>query len=376
MGTPDDTLHHAPSQTGLRVAFDVGPLYGHRTGVGIAVDGMLSGLRDRDDVTIAPYLVSFRSTPSAGHRKLPVPGIVASHLWSRSSHPRADRWLPGVDIVHGTNYVAPPTRLPTVISVYDCWFLDHPDQAAPLVRRAGRTLRRAVAAGAWLHTSSEATAEQARALLGTDRVTAIHLGPPELLPMPATRPDVVTPFATRPFVIAIGTEERRKGLPLLIRSFGLLAGDHPDPVLVLVGAPGDDSAAVDEAIAALPVPTAERVHRLGIVASDVKQWLLRHATVLAYPSLDEGFGFPILEAQLAGTPVVACDVGSVAEVGGESVVLVDDRSPEQFAEAIAGVLTSGRLGLIEAGNRNARRFSWDTTAERLTGLYRTVLEDR
>src|SRR5680860_359364 len=136
------------------LAIDIGPLYGHRTGVGVAVDGRL-----------APYLVSFRADHDPGHRKLPLPGIVASHIWSRTDRPTADRWLGPGDVLHGTNYVAPPTARATVISVYDCWFLANPKAAGPLVRRAGRTLRRRVAEGAWIHTSSAATAEQARTLL-------------------------------------------------------------------------------------------------------------------------------------------------------------------------------------------------------------------
>src|SRR5690606_26772907 len=111
-----------------------------------------------------------------------IPGIVASHLWSRSDFPRADRWLGAVDLVHGTNYVAPPTKRPTVVSVYDCWFLEHPEQAIPVVRRAGETLRRRVAAGAWVHVGAEAIADQARRLLDTERVVTVPLGPPPPAP--------------------------------------------------------------------------------------------------------------------------------------------------------------------------------------------------
>jgi glycosyltransferase involved in cell wall biosynthesis len=370
-------LMSAPDHTPLHVAFDVGPLYGHRTGVGEAVDGMLAGLRRREDVDVLPYLVSFRSSPDTGHRKLPLPGIVASHLWSRTGRPRADRWLTGADLVHGTNYVAPPTTLPTVVSVYDCWFLAHPELASALVRRAGENLRRAVARGAWVHTSSEATAHQARTLLGTDRVVAIHLGPPTPVTPTPTAPESAEPFTGRPFVLAIGTEEHRKDLPLLVRAFERLAADgEVDAHLVLAGAPGDATADLDAAIAALPNGTAERVHRLGVVDLAAKQWLLRQAAVLAYPSLDEGFGFPILEAQAAGTPVVASEVGSVPEVGGDGIVLVADRTPERFADALHDVMTGaiGRLRLIEAGHRNVRRFSWSATAEQLADLYRSAVE--
>lgn len=363
--------------TPLRVAIDVGPLYGHRTGVGVAVDGMVTALADRPDVDLVPYFTSARSTPRPGHRRLPVPGIVASHLWSRADVPRADRWLPGMQVLHGTNYVAPPSRVPTVVSVYDCWFLRHPDRATPLVRRAGSNLRRAVARGAWVHVTSEATATAACELLRTDRIRTIPLGPPPVTGATPTPTEAVHDLAGRRLVVAIGTEERRKDLPLLVDAFAALAADHDDTVLVLAGSSGDDSERLTSAIDRSGI--SARVRRLGAVDDPTKAWLLRNAAVLVYPSVDEGFGFPVLEAQASGTPVVATAVGSVPEVSGGAAVLVDDptRSPDTLAAAIAEVLDGHhRLALIEAGYRNVHRFDWATTAASLVDLYRTARDAR
>jgi glycosyltransferase involved in cell wall biosynthesis len=358
----------------LHLALDTGPLYGHRTGVGVAVEGMVGALGRRLDITVEPYLLSFRSKPVPGHHRLPLPGIVASHVWSRFDHPRADRWLDRADVVHGTNYVAPPTHLPTVISVYDCWFLEHPELATPLVRRAGATLRRAVARGAWIHTSSDASAVAAARLLDTDRVVAVHLGPPPTPPATTDlrQPDSVSALAGQPFVVSIATEERRKAIPVLVQAFGLVAQHHQSVRLVLAGAPGDETAQITAAIDSLPTSIGGRVDRLGPIDDDTKQWLIRHAAVLAYPSLDEGFGFPILESQAAGTPVVASRAGSIPEIAGEAAVLIDDHDPATFAEGLLGLLSGGigRLGLIEAGYRNVGRFSWAATAAGLVDLYR------
>ncbi|MEQ8439831.1 MAG: glycosyltransferase family 1 protein [Ilumatobacter fluminis] len=356
----------------MKVAIDAGPLYGHRTGVGMAAAGMIDAIARLDDVDLVPYLVSGRSTPEPGHRRLPLPGIVASHVWSRADAPKADRWLDGADLVHGTNYVAPATAMPAVVSVYDCWFLRHPEQASALVRRAGANLRRAVRRGAWIHASSDVTADAVRDLLDTDRVRTVLLGPP---PTPADiEPLPVDRLRGARYVIAIGTEERRKGLPLLVEAFALLREQHPELRLVLVGAPGDDSDAVDAAIERLGV--ADGVDRMGPVDDASKLWLLRNAAALAYPSIDEGFGFPVLEAQAAGTPVVATAVGSIPEVAGTGAVLVDDptRSASVFADAIVEAIDGhGRLALLEAGYRNVRRFDWDTTAAGVVDLYETAV---
>ncbi len=361
----------------LSIAIDAGPLHGHRTGVGTAAAGMFEALRSRSDVQLSAYLTSFRSDPSDGERRLPLPGVVASHLWSRIDRPSVDRWLEPADVVHGTNYVAPPSSIPTVISVYDCWFLRRPDLASPTVRRAGRVLRRAVGRGAWVHAASEATADEARALLRTDRVRTVFLGAPPPAPDIDAVPPIAADIGGRQFVVSIATEERRKSLPLLVQAFEHLAGDHHELQLVLAGARGDDSTEIDRVIDGAGSHLRSRIRRLGPVDEPTKHWLLRHAAVLAYPSLDEGFGFPILEAQASGTPVVASRVGSIPEIAGDTAVLVDDRQPTAFAEAVDEVLASGtrRLGLIEAGYRNTRRFNWTTTAEHLVDLYRLAIEN-
>lgn len=363
--------------TPLRVAIDVGPLYGHRTGIGIATAGLVDALRSRQDVELDPYLVSFRSDPDPGHRRLPVPGIVASHVWARAHRPRIDRWARGAHLVHGTNYVVPPTSLPALVSVYDCWFLRHPDAATPMVRRAGMRLSLAIRHGAWVHASSDATAAEVRTLLGTDRVRTVHLGPPPA-PPPASeiaRPPVAERIGGRPFVLAIGTEERRKDLPRLVAAFADVRDDR-DLRLVLAGAAGDASSLVDDALDRVPTAVRDRVMRLGRIDDATKHWLLRHASALAYPSLDEGFGFPIVEAQLAGTPVIATDVGAVREIGGDGVLSVPLGDTAAIAAAISRVLDDGvvRLGLLEAGHRNARRFDWHRTAAEMVDLYRTAVE--
>jgi hypothetical protein len=199
----------------LTVAIDVGALHGHRTGVGTAVHHMVHHLEHRPDVELMPYLVSFRARPIPPQRRLPIPAALAVRAWARSDHPRADRWLAGAHVVHGPNYVVPPSGLPTVVSVYDCWSLAHPDLASPAVRRAGAVLRRAVARGAWVHVSSHATAALASDLLGTDRIAVVHLGPPD--PPPATTPPATVPpavpatLAGRPYVVCVGTTRTAQG---------------------------------------------------------------------------------------------------------------------------------------------------------------------
>ncbi|MFV0308117.1 MAG: glycosyltransferase family 4 protein [Desertimonas sp.] len=363
----------------LRVGYDVGPEYGHRTGVGVAVHEMRAALARRDDLTVVPYLLSFRTRPEPPVHRLALPATLAHRLWRYVSAPRVERVLGPLDIVHGTNYVAPPSGGARVVSVYDCWFLEHPDQARPDVRRAGEVLRRNVRDGVHVHASSHATAQRVRTLLGTDAVTVVHLGPPSEAGSDGAPPvGLLDEIAGRPIVLSLGTLERRKAVPTLVRAFGHIAGGDDDTVLVIAGAPGDDADAVATATASLDPRARARVLRAGSVDDATKRWLLHTARVLAYPSLDEGFGFPLLEAQRAGTPIVATRTGSIPEVAGKGAQLVAPGDVDDLANALRRVLDDDdrRAELIAAGHRNRARFSWDRTARAMAALYRRVVEQQ
>ena len=389
----------------VSVAIDEGPLHGPRTGIGNAVawlidaledladqgapfasasepesdacegDGPASGSTAPETLELLPYLTSMRASVSAPTRRLPLPAAVAHRLWSRTGAVPMDRFLGAPDVVHGTNYVVPPTRCPRLVTVYDCWFLEHPGDAHPDVARAGRVLRRSVADGAHVVTSSEATAERIRDLLDTDRVTTIHLGPP---PFPAADAEP-TPAATRvaetidgaPFVLALGTVERRKDHGTLVAAFDRLAREHPSVGLVVAGGPGDASDGLAAALGRLDAATANRVHVLGRIDDPTKTWLLAHAAAVAYPSLDEGFGFPVLEAQSAGVPVVASSAGSIPEVAGTGALLSAPSDVDALAANLHWAVTSEtkRTDLVERGRRNLKRFSWARTARDHLALY-------
>ena len=355
----------------MKVALDTGPLHGHQTGIGVAVRNLHDRLRRDDRVSLQPYVLSFRAALQPGETRLPLPARLATRLWANTRWPSAQRWLGDADLVHGTNYVAPPTTIPTLISVYDCWFLEHSDSANDDVRRAGAILRRAVDAGAWVHTSSDASRQKIEVLLHTDRVRTVHLGPIADLSTSSSTPPNCEGLDGTKFVLAVGTTEVRKRHPWLVN----LASQLRDDIhLVIAGASGDDSIALDAAISALPADTQKRVHCLGPVDRETKSWLVAHAAAMAYPSMDEGFGFPILEAQLAGLPLVASNVGSMSEVGGDGLVLIDRDDSDAFANAINSLVdpSDERRELIEKGRANVDRFSWERCASEMITLYEEV----
>src|SRR4029077_4951220 len=131
---------------------------------------------------------------------------------------RARRPLAGADVVHGTNYVVPPSGLPSVVTVHDCSLLTRPDLVNGTVRAFAPALRRAVDRGAWVHTPSAFVGQQAGELLGTARPRVPPAGPPA---SPAPSPSVapLPGLAGRPYVLAVGTREPRKNLTTLVEAF-------------------------------------------------------------------------------------------------------------------------------------------------------------
>jgi len=380
------TTARAPSSYGagpsltsmIRVAYDTGPLHGPRTGIGVAVEQLSLALAaSSPDVELHPYLLSFRATIRPGTTRLRYPAAVALRTWARFGTPRPDRRLGDVDVVHGTNYVVPPSRRPRLVSVYDCWALDNPRLVHADVRAAMRVLRRSIADGAFVHASSHATAERLRDLVPGCDVTVIHLGDLTTSAVSSTDGAVIPPrlLGGVPFVLAVGTRERRKNLPTLVRAFADLASRHPEVHLVLAGGPGDDDAIIDQAVSRLESNIEHRVHLLGRVSEPTAKWLLEHSSLLAYPSLDEGFGFPLLEAMAHRTPIVASNVGSIPEVVGSAAVLVDPRDTDAWAEAISDVLTDASLAarLVTAGDVRRQDFTWEKTGRLLHDLYRRVV---
>lgn len=373
------------SQVGVQVAIDAGPLHGPRTGIGNAVAWTIDALRreppadvDRgaSRIDLLPYVTSARAKLRPDERRLPMPASLAHRWWARSSTPAMDRWLGRPDVVHGTNYVVPPTRVPGIVSVYDCWFLDHPDDAHPDVTRAGAVLRRSINDGAHVVTSSVATTDRMADLFDTDRISTIHLGPPPRdSEQRRTAPALGDPDA--PFVLALGTVERRKNLPTLVAAFARVAAEHPTVQLRIAGRDGDDSPALATALDHLSPEVRRRVVRHLTVDEPVKHWLLDRAAVLAYPSLDEGFGFPILEAQQAGTPVVASSAGSIPEVAGAGALLSLPTDQDALAANLFWAIDSDtkRHELIERGHLNVERFSWQHTAAELTALYLRLVRE-
>jgi glycosyltransferase involved in cell wall biosynthesis len=163
--------------------------------------------------------------------------------------------------------------------------------------------------------------------------------------------------------------EPRKNVPALVEAFARVAGDYRDLHLVLAGQPAWGTDSVDRAIAESGV--AVRVVRPGYVPDDALPALLRRAEAVAYPSHEEGFGLPPLEAMACGTPVLTTADVATAGLAGEAVLTA---APDDLADGIRRILQPEQAARLRAaGLAVAPRFSWSAAAAAHVGAYRAAL---
>lgn len=239
--------------------------------------------------------------------------------------------------------------LPAVATLHDASNFVVPGYA-PQTQRIFRT---AAERCVRLITDSEFSGhELARELnVPLERLVAIPLGV-----SPATPPDAAPSLdvaALEPYVLFVGTTERRKGIDLLVQAMERLSASHPSLTLVLAGARGDGVS-----------QSRARIRELGFVDDPTLEELYRRAAVFAFPSRYEGFGLPVLEAMKFGAPVVASSGSSIPEAGGDAACYVPPEDAAALSTAIARVVDDPAFAatLRERGFARAAAMTWQATA--------------
>ncbi len=305
----------------------------------------------------------------------PVAGLDATdcqHRLSPHRHELANKlWLRGAEAAAGLDCMLYPYWPPALrhrqapaaaFLVHDLAFRIRPEEV-PWQQRAylGSLLPPALRRAALVLTPSEATRRdllQHYPLLGLEkRVHAIGLGGRPAGANPGRLPSGLEPG----FLLAVGTVEPRKNYHGLLAAYRLLKTRGVKVPLVIAGGPGWGYGDLPQRLALEP-----GVHLLGHVDDAALQALYRNASVLAYPSLYEGFGLPLLEALEAGLPALVSNSGSLPEVAGEAALAVDPLQPEAIAEGLERMLLDAdlRRRLSIAGRARAERFTWSGMAER------------
>ena len=326
----------------LRVALDATPLLGIRTGVGHVTARLIEELARCSDLEVRAYAISWRGREQLGEA-LPAPVAASTRrfparltrmFWPRFSVPPVEYWTGPVDVVHATNYVAPPAHAPVLLTVHDLTT----ERLADLPRAGFRRTPRPWCGWRWqhgavIHTFSDFVAAEVREHYGLpdDRVVRIY---PGLAPVAPTDPARGRRLAGADrYVLALGTVEPRKNLPALVRAFDAGRGE-PTRRGARRGGPGRvGGRRLRDGRRRGPSPGSDPPARLR--REDDRASLLAGAALLAYPSRYEGFGHPPLEAMQVGVPVVAAAAGALPEVLGDAASLVDPADVAALGEALA-----------------------------------------
>jgi glycosyltransferase involved in cell wall biosynthesis len=330
----------------LRVGLDVSPLAQTRGGTSRYISSLFAAISDIGKVSFRRYTFAGPGRAAAAVRDV---------AWYLAALPLGVRW-DDVDVLHCPSHRAPTAvARPLVVTFHDLAVLRHPHAFNRWTRTYSRALVPRVAARAdRIVAVSEFTASELVELLGlrSEKIVVIPhgVGAPFVADGPAAEGD---------YVLAVATPEPRKNLPRLFEAFGRssLAGTE----LLVVGAGGWGGVHV----------RGERVRALGHVPDDELARLYRGARCVAYVSLYEGFGLPVLEAMASGAPVVAADIPALREVAGDAAVFVDPLDPASISSGLEEAVRR-RDELSAAGRERAASFTWPAAARRTVEVYREV----
>lgn len=203
------------------------------------------------------------------------------------------------------------------------------------------------------------------------KIRVVYEGKPEKESKVESRRSKVEEIG-KPYLLFIGRIEERKNVRRIVEAFDILKKDHDIPHrLVLAGRPGYGYADVKHVIDASVY--RNDIVETGYVSEGEKCALLSGADAFLFPSLYEGFGLPVVEAQTAGVPVVTSAVASLPEIGGAGALYADPLSAWSIADRVWKLLSDQALrdGIIREGGQNADRFDWEMCAGELADLVRS-----
>lgn len=288
-----------------------------------------------------------------------------------------------LDALHHAGGTMPVIRaVPGIVTLHDLQPITHPERFGLLKRTYIRSIApRSLRAAIRVVCLARFTAEDAVEIAGVDpaRVVLVPSGvdPVDSAPAVDPRSPVLEELGLTgtPFVLYPAITYAHKNHRTLLEAFARVLRTHPDLRLVLTGGVGPEEQQLSAQISRLGLRAS--VRRTGRIPAADLDALYRAATVMAFPSSYEGFGLPLLEAMARRCPVVASDVGGLAEVGGSAARLVDPFDVEAWVEALIMVLDDPgyRSRMVEEGIEQSHRYRWSDSAAALADLYRNIPQD-
>lgn len=373
----------------MRVAIDYSSAVFQGAGVGRYTRSLVAALTAQLDSTDRLLLwyasrnrqgldrSTFRQPELVEVTRIPLPARFATLAWQRFQFPvNLERFTGPIDVSHEPDFVAPPSKAPSIITIHDLSYLITPEFAYPkLVSYLNKAVPRTLNRASHIVTPSETTRRDVIQHYGVDdsRVTAVLNGV-DVWFQPQSDAAITQATARfgldAPYFLIVGTIEPRKNHLTLLRAFERLRLRHPEASLAILGSPGW----LAEPIMAQIEATASRhpVRYLRYVDDSWLPALYAGSVALVYPSWYEGFGLPAVEAMASGTAVITSDRGALPEVVGTATIVTPPDDEAAICAAMESLLESPvrRAQLIQAGLAWARQFSWERAARDLLAIYR------
>jgi glycosyltransferase involved in cell wall biosynthesis len=330
------------------------------SGVGLYSHEILMGLAGAHPETRFDFC--YRPHRYLRARRSPLPPNARRRLLAEPLGPH------GADLFHGLNQRLPRIPMRRAIATFHDLFVMTGDYSTPEFRaRFTAQARDAAARADAVIAVSQFTRSQVVSLLGVEpaKIHVVHHGIRHLAE-PASAPP-----AREKVILNVGAIQKRKNIARLVEAFETL---EPPWELVLAGSHGFGAGEILARIA--KSPARDRIRVTGYVsAEDLAGWYAR-AAVFAFPSMDEGFGMPVLEAMSAGVPVIASNRSALPEVAGDAAVLVDPDDTEALRQALLDMTRSVdlRREFARRGEARARMFTWEKAVRETWDVYRTFLD--
>jgi glycosyltransferase involved in cell wall biosynthesis len=372
----------------MKIALDISVLNDkNRTGIGVYTYNLIDQLLklDKEDEFILfgianletfSYLnnIEFKKYPNVKLKIYKLPAKLFSKtfiIWQKLNFPNIERFVGPVDIFHSFNWFTPPQKYgKSVATVFDLTSLLFPEfhhhNTTVLDKTRFNFIKK--------HTDlvlaiSENTKKDFLKYSPKSQVEVIYPGVSEKFsPKPREDLKILQKFNLKPgYILSVATLEPRKNILVLLKAFEKSTLENE---LVLVGGEGWKSKELIKLASLNP-----KIKLIGFVSEIDLPAIYRQALFLAYPSLYEGFGMPVLEGVSSGTPVITSNISSLPEVGGKAVLYVNPENEEDIKSKLITLTADENLRrqLRKKGLLQAKKFNWEVSAKKLIKIYHGLI---
>lgn len=374
----------------IRVGFDSTAARAQRAGIGRYAREILAGALRSEEMKVHSFYTNgsekrqsideYEPLHTVNSTQIHFPEKVLYTLWHRLGLRAAiDRFLRPVDVIHGPDFLVPPSNSPSIATIHDLTWEIVPQCAHPSLRdylqsAVPRSIQRARKVIAVSETTRQDIIE--RYGVPPHKVETIHNGVDGSYFSSGDRDtsDICLRLGIEgPYLLSVGTLEPRKNHVTLIRAFSEFHRRNSDFTLVLAGRSGWMSEPIQQAI--------EEARNRGVPILQITnakdhelRALYQRALCLVYPSWYEGFGLPVLEAMAAGTPVIASDIPVHREIASDAVLYASPDSLDAFISQMGEMVDNDttRSLLVKRGHKRAQKYTWTSSVSKHLALYKEV----